>query len=276
MTTSTSTTSTTSAVEAEALGLERLEVPFAGHTWTIPADVDTWPLESVAVSVGTAKRRILPNHLAIAEALAGILGEEFDRFVVTAAPRRGDLIPASMAFAAAAGIPASADLDHNGDPRDRAFGGLPRLLTVLRLWPDAVESDLNRFWGLDYRDRWRFDDRGRRKLTLRQIYARVSHLPADSALAVEMGRRSPMELLLMDIYEPLAGRVHPSRPLTAAQLRERRAEADAKAKALADYEARRHARGDRIATGLENARANALREGVSAANGQERRRRHRV
>ena len=269
-----STTSTSSAVEAEAIGRDTVDAPFGGQRWSIPADADTWPLDLVGTAVGMAQRRVLPNHGVIVEALSGILGHQFDRFVAQAAPRRKDLVPASMALATAAGFPASDEVDHNGDPRDRAFGGLPRLLSVLRLWPDAVESDLNRFWQLDYRDRWRFDDDGRRKLTLRQIYARVSHLPADSALAVAMGRRSPSELLLMDIYEPLAGRVHPSRPLTPEQLRERRAEADAKKKALADYEARRAARGDRIKTGLENARANATLE-RSATSGQENRRRFR-
>ena len=75
-----------------------------------------------------------------------------------------------------------------------------------------------------------------------------------------MGRRSPVELLLMDIYEPLAGRVHPARPLTPEQAAERHAEASAKAKALADYEKRRIAQGHRkVSTVLDNARANALR-----------------
>ena len=131
---------------------------------------------------------------------------------------------------------------------------------MLELWPSAVESDLARFWQLDYRDRWRFDVDGHRKLTLRQINARLSHLPADSALAIQMGRRSPVELLLMDIYEPLAHRVHPARPLTPEQAAERHAEAAAKAKARADYEKRRVAQGHRkVDTALENARANASR-----------------
>lgn len=75
-----------------------------------------------------------------------------------------------------------------------------------------------------------------------------------------MGRRSPTELLLMDIYEPLAGRVHPERPLTPQQAAERHAEAAAKADALRKYEARKAARGDaRITEGLANAKANAQR-----------------
>jgi len=206
----------------------------------------------------TSDQRIVVNHLAVAETLAELLGGQWDDFI-SAAPQRRDLIPASQALAAAAGMPAGAERDPHGDPQDKVFGALPRLLAVLQTWPDAVESDLNRFWNLDYRDRWRFDANGARRLTLRQIYARISHLPADSALAVEMGRRSPVELLLMDIYEPLAGRAHPARPLTPEQIAERNAEAAAKAKALAAYEARRTARGDRVKTGLDNARENAQR-----------------
>lgn len=248
-----------SAVEVEASGGDTVTAVFAGREWRIPADVDLWPLPVIARSIGTtAERRTLINHLAVAEALEELLGDQWEDFT-GAAPQRRHLVPASQAFARAAGLGAGPDIDGQGEPLDKVFGAIPRLLAVLKAWPDAVESDLNRFWHLDYRDRWRFDGDNRRKLTLRQIYARISHLPADSALAVQMGRRSPVELLLMDVYEPLAGRVHPARPLTPQQIAERNAEATAKAKALADYEARRTARGDRVRTGLDNARANAQR-----------------
>ena len=252
-------TATSSGVEAEALGRDTVTATYRGR-WRIPADLDRWPLDVVARCLGmNADRRIVVDHLAVAEALVGLLDDQFDKFVATAAPLRRDLIPASQEFAAAAGIPAGRDGDGHGGHRDKCFGGLPRLLAVLKAWPEEVESDLHRFWGIDYRDRWRFDDTGARRLTLRQISVRLNHLPADSALAVAMGRRSPAELLLMDIYEPLAGRAHPARPLTPEQLAERNAEAAAKAKALAAYEARRTARGDRVTNSLDNARANAQR-----------------
>jgi hypothetical protein len=251
--------STTDPVEAEAIGAEFVTAVYKGREWRIPADVDTWPLDYVRSSIGyTRERTPIVNHVAITQALEGILGEQWDDFVI-AAPRRRDLVPASQTFAAAIGIGASDQRGPDGALLDRVFGSLPRLLAVLETWPTAVESDLNRFWGLDYRDRFLFTT-GRRRLTLRQIHARLSHLPADSALAVEMGRRSPVELLLMDIYEPLAHRVHPARPLTPEQAAERHAEANAKAKARADYEARRVAQGHRrVSAGLENARANASR-----------------
>jgi hypothetical protein len=250
---------TSDPVEAEALGEEFVTATHLGREWRIPADADTWPLEHVRYSIGYNRdREPVINHIAIAQALEEILGEQWDDFLI-AAPRRRDLVPASQAFAAAIGIGASAQRAPSGLPFDRAFGSLPRLLAVLTSWPTAVESDLTRFWNLDYRDRWRFDD-GRRRLTLRQIHARISHLPADSALAIEMGRRSPVELLLMDIYEPLAHRVHPARPLSPEQAAERHAEAAAKAKARADYEKRRTAQGHRqVSSLLDNARANASR-----------------
>jgi hypothetical protein len=249
----------TDPVQAEALGEDYVTAVWKGREWRIPADADSWPLDHVRYSVGyTRERGSVVNHIAIAQALEQILGDQWDDFVI-AAPRRRDLIPASQAFAAAIGIGASEQRAPDGQLFDRAFGSLPRLLAVLSSWPTAVESDLTRFWNLDYRDRWRFDD-GRRRLTLRQIHARLSHLPADSALAIEMGRRSPVELLLMDIYEPLAHRVHPARPLTPEQAAERHAEATAKAKARADYEKRRIAQGHRqVSSLLDNARANALR-----------------
>jgi len=249
----------TDPVRAEALGEDHVTAVWSGREWRIPADADTWPLDHVRYSVGyTRDRTSAVNHIAVAQALEEILGEQWDDFLI-AAPRRRDLVPASQAFAAAIGIGASEQRAPDGQLFDRAFGSLPRLLAVLTSWPTAVESDLTRFWNLDYRDRWRFDD-GRRLLTLRQIHARLSHLPADSALAVEMGRRSPVEVLLMDIYEPLAHRVHPARPLTPEQAAERHAEATAKAKARADYEKRRTAQGHRqVSSVLDNARANASR-----------------
>ena len=251
--------STSDPVEAEALGEEFVTATHLGREWRIPADLDTWPLDTIRVSIGfTSERQPAINYIAVAQALEAILGDQWPDFL-TAAPKRRNLVPASQAFAKAAGVGASDQIASDGKPLDRTFGSLPRLLAVLQTWPSAVESDLSRFWGVDYRNRWRFR-RGRRLLTLRQIHIRLSHLPADSALAIALGRRSPTELLLMDLYEPMAGRVHPARPLTPEQLAERNAEAAAKAKARADYEKRRTAQGHRdVATGLENARANASR-----------------
>ena len=250
---------TSDPVKAEALGEEFVTATHLGREWRIPADADTWPLTAIKYSIGVSATKVVVNHPAIAECMEALLGDQFDDFLALA-PKRRHLVPASQCFAAAAGFPGSSEKASDGGRQDRVWGALPRLIAVLEMWPSAVESDLARFWQLDYRDRWRFDVDGHRKLTLRQINARLSHLPADSALAIQMGRRSPVELLLMDIYEPLAHRVHPARPLTPEQAAERHAEAAAKAKARADYEKRRVAQGHRkVDTALENARANASR-----------------
>lgn len=46
-----------------------------------------------------------------------------------------------------------------------------------------MEADLDRFYGIDYRDRWRFDSEGRRILPLRRLWVRFKHLPPESACA---------------------------------------------------------------------------------------------
>ncbi|MFV8236326.1 hypothetical protein [Mycobacteroides chelonae] len=57
-------------------------------------------------------------------------------------------------------------------------------LALLRFHCDLVESDLSTFHHIDYRDRWRRDSEGIRRLTLRMIHVRVTHLPATSALSL--------------------------------------------------------------------------------------------
>lgn len=251
--------------QAEAEGKKFVSASFRGRDWRLPLDVDSWPLTAVTCSIGVnPKREAVVSHAGVGEAIRLLLGEQWESFL-SVAPRRRELVPASHAFASAVGMGPTQDRGPDGRLYDRVWGAIPRVLAVLETWPTAVESDLSRFWGIDYRDRWRFDSSGGRLLTLRQIFARISHLPADSALAIEMGRRSPSELLLMDLYEPLAGRVHPARPLTPEQLAERRAKEDAKAKAMAEYERRREQQGHRkIPAVLETARENARRGEISA------------
>lgn len=58
------------------------------------------------------------------------------------------------------------------------------LLRLLREHEWAVEADLQRFFGLDYRDRWRLDERGRPRLTLRRIAVLLlRHPPLEGAVA---------------------------------------------------------------------------------------------
>ncbi|CAM3433183.1 hypothetical protein [Tsukamurella hominis] len=79
-----------------------------------------------------------------------------------------------------------------------------------------MESDLSRYHGIDYRDRWRFDENGCRRLTIRMIGVRITTLPADSALNKKFrDGATPWTLtdhLLADLVERLAGIKYLARP----------------------------------------------------------------
>ncbi|WP_109413164.1 hypothetical protein [Mycobacteroides chelonae] len=82
-------------------------------------------------------------------------------------------------------------------------------LALLRAHSDLVEADLSTFHHIDYRDRWRRDDEGIRRLTLRMIHVRVRYLPATSALSLHFSKgRSMWDLhahLLADLNMALTG-----------------------------------------------------------------------
>lgn len=63
-----------------------------------------------------------------------------------------------------------------------AVDNVRSLLLLLRTQQRAVEADIQRFYGVDYRDRWRFDGNGRRRLTLRRLWVLVTYLPPESAI----------------------------------------------------------------------------------------------
>lgn len=77
-----------------------------------------------------------------------------------------------------------------------------------------MEADLSHFHRIDYRDRWRFDSNGHRKLTLRMIAVRVKHLPADSATSLALGGSgwSIEHYLLAHLFQVTAGEPHPGLP----------------------------------------------------------------
>ena len=85
---------------------------------------------------------------------------------------------------------------------------------MLREHPDAVEADLQRYYQIDYRDRWRFDAGGHRVLTLRRLGVLIRHLPPDCAVARAEGSsgRTDVEILLMDLYGAMTGEQHPRYP----------------------------------------------------------------
>ena len=222
---------TADPVTAEAQGQEHVTATLNGRAWRVPLDADLWPLDSILLSQRYDEHGAKQIHYpALIDALELLLGDQWDDFI-DATPRRTGLVEASHAFAAAAGFP--------GDSaEDLTFGNLSLTLALILKWPAKVESDLDRFWSLDYRDRWRFDDDGRRRLTLRQIHTRLQNLPAESSLALALGRRSGAELLLMDVFKVLAGREHPARPLTAEEAAQARAEQAQLSKARAESKAR--------------------------------------
>ncbi|MCV7358478.1 hypothetical protein [Mycolicibacterium fluoranthenivorans] len=252
---------TRNPIEAEAAGQEFVTADYRGHEFLVPLDLDRWPLDSIRRCrlLNTTTKQITVNQQLLVLALRELLGAQWPAFVA-ATPKKRHLVPASNAFAAAVGVPAD-----EGIKTDIAFGGVPRLLNLIDEWPGKVESDLNRFWHIDYRDRWRFTRRGQRKLTLRQIHERLSNLPVDSALAIAInnGRLhyTNTDLLLMDLFELWAKRRHPSRPMSAAEKRERDAVAAKSEQDAADHKARMDKRraAQKKTTALSSARANAQR-----------------
>ncbi|QDQ97984.1 hypothetical protein [Tomitella fengzijianii] len=84
-----------------------------------------------------------------------------------------------------------------------------------------MEADLHRYYGIDYRDRWRRDTRGRRNLTLRMIWVRVRHLPRESATQIHLNGGQIAwgwtEYLLADLWALTARKRHPHRPTPPAR-----------------------------------------------------------
>ena len=245
--------------EIEATGAQWFVAEHRGRDFKLPADVEGWPLELIGNSVGTRGGKVAVDHQAVTAALAELLGADQWEMLLEAFPRRRDLVPISRSLAAAAGF--------EGRPGDLAWGALPRLLGTLEAHCAAVEATLA-MTGTDYRDRWRFDGNGERRLTLRRIYVLLEHMPFDSPLAiVENGGRRPLgpaELLLMDVFEAVARKRHPSRPMSKEQVAERATAIDNFDKERAAYRARTAA-GTRRLHAVQTARAAARGEGNGSA-----------
>lgn len=258
-----------SAIEAEATGREFVTATFGGREWTVPLDVDTWPVDLVSATVTvTEDGRVEIDYGKLTTALQYLLGEQWDAFI-TAAPKRRDLLPASQQIATAVGF----------DARDRvdvAFGAVPRFLRDVERWPGPVESTL-RAQGIDYRDRY-LHTAGRPRLTLRQIHVALEYAPYDSPLAIARnGGRRPLSdtaLAVMDLYEAITRTPHHLRLRTfSPNERSERANASQKeAEAVADYRRRHQSSApasERRRTAAETARANAqfARQREAAAHG---------
>lgn len=88
--------------------------------------------------------------------------------------------------------------------RGRPAGGIAGLCRLLSEHGEAIESDLQRYYGTDIRDIYRPGS----GLTWRRVRALIAHLPADSALARSMaGEDSGWTLethLLAAVHDRLA------------------------------------------------------------------------
>jgi len=252
-------------VEAEATGQQWITASYGGRDYKLPLDADSWPLDLIYASVGVdTDKNVVPNHSVIAVALQRLLGDQWLDFLGSF-PQRRHLVPASRTFADTIGFSAR--------PADLAFGALPRLLATLKYWRDAVEATLATM-GLDLGDRWRFDEYGQRRLTLRQIHVRLTYAPYDSPLAIAQngGRAtlSAQDLLLMDVFEAITKQRHPSRPLSPSEIEERQVVEKKKNKvtdAVADYY-QRHSK-TRRQSAIEIAQSNANPRKAAHARQQE-------
>lgn len=208
----------TSPLEAEAIGQEFVTASYGGQEWLIPLDVDSWPA-AVAATVRVEDGRVAVHYGHLAEALQELLGGQWPHFLAVA-PKRKELVPASQAFAAAVGLPMA-------DRLDVAFGAIPRLLRDLEQRPNDVELALHER-GVDLRDRYRFTA-GRRNLTLRKI----------AVLLYGKRELSDAAKAVMDLFEVMSGRPHPSRPLPPGEREKRESTAEKQERATAEYKKRR-------------------------------------
>jgi hypothetical protein len=257
---STSRPGPTNAIEAEATGEQFLVASYHGVEFKLPADVEDWPLGLITNSVGIRDRKLVVDHGTVAQALRTLLGGGQWIDFVHAYPKRRDLAPASTCFARAAGFERRDD--------DLAFSALPRLLATLERYPDAVEATLLEA-GVDYRDRWRLDDEGRRRLSLRRIHVLLSHADPDCPLGIaQNGGVRPLngtEIVLMDLYEAITRQRHPSRPMTAEAIVERTSNAVNLEAERAKYRERHAKKHDRRSAAAELARSNAQPKGRTPA-----------
>lgn len=186
------------AARLEAAGAEAVTFDFRGREVTVPLDVGRWPAALV---------RTRP--------LAAVLDLLGGRAVATLGldPVLDDARELSDAMAAAAGVER---LPETPAAPDQWFGGLPTLLWLLDAFEADAASDLRRFWGINYRDRFTGG------LSLREIWTYLRRLPADSAIAraTNGGKEQWTELMFVTagVYQALTGKVYPGRPMRPEEL----------------------------------------------------------
>lgn len=186
------------AARLEALGADTAVFVWRGREVTVPLDVERWPAALVRFRPLAAVVDIL------GDSAAAVLGP---------GAVSDDARELSDAMAAAVGIDR---LPETPTAEDQWFGGLQTLLWLVEDYESDVVSDLRRFWGVSYRDRFTGG------LSLREIWCYLRRLPIGSALAraVNGGNEQWTETMYIGagIYQALTGKVYPGRPLRPEEL----------------------------------------------------------
>lgn len=83
-----------------------------------------------------------------------------------------------------------------------------------------MEGDLRAVYGVRYSDRWRYDENGQRRLTLREIWVMLQDLPGDSRVVKKLNGGRPRwdddTFLIADLIHVWTGKPHPARPKPVA------------------------------------------------------------
>lgn len=191
------------AARLEAVGDPEATLEFRGETIIIPRAIEDWPLDMIRAAAAEP----LPGRATVF-AIKALLGAQSVEARVL-----DDVVELSHRMADAVGCsPLPETPVRPGD----VFGGVPTLLDLIDNNPDDVASDLRRFWGVVYADRWRGT------LTLREIWSYIRRLPATSATArARNGGDEVWQLqhfVTAAVYETLARQMYPGRPATQAEV----------------------------------------------------------
>ena len=186
------------AARLEALGEPVVRFRWRAHDLSIPRALEDWPLDLIRAG----------RHVDAVETLLN--GQ------TAPIPLYGDAVALADAMAAAAGAQRLPEAKPARRFGTNIFGAVPLLLFLLDTYEDDIASDLRRFWGVDYADRWRGD------LTLRQIWTYIRRSQPTSALAI--ARNGGHELwtkqavITAQVWERLAGQVYVGRPMTREEI----------------------------------------------------------
>lgn len=185
------------AARLEALGERHVTFQWRRVALTIPLRLEDWPLAPLRAG----------RYFAGVDALLN------NQPIPPADPLVDDYRELSDAMAEACGV---GRLPEQPPAPDAWFGGVPRLLHLLRDYEDDVASDLQRFWHIDYRDRFTGG------LTMRRIWSCVRRSQPTSALAIagNYGREvwTEQTFATARVWEALTGQHYEGRPLTEPEL----------------------------------------------------------